>query len=288
FYYRNNKTAWMTSAYFKESLQDLHFKSQNQHIALTIDNFSVELDDAGDDDIYKINLLEVMLMVRDAWDAVTPETIRNCWKHTKITEAIPDTPASSNLICSTPNTQSPLADAEAWQIIKNFATGIIETLPNAQEQLAARLGLKYHYNDWKPAFDAIFAAKDDEMAAATAIDHLASKSLYPAAAAPHLQEGLPKPPTRPLQPSLPQLSQLETELMNTIEDLQHRKQICGTAPTLEDLLNPIEEDVIGHTGLEFPGGDDEIIGKRRKCSPQTTDGVACGRAQQVSSGPRWT
>ncbi|KAG1895336.1 uncharacterized protein F5891DRAFT_984280 [Suillus fuscotomentosus] len=47
--------------------------------------------------------------------------------------------------------------------------------------------------------------------------------------------------------------------MNTIEDLQHRKRICGTAPTLEDLLNPIKEDVIGHTGLEFPGGDDEII-----------------------------
>lgn len=116
-------------------LQDLQFKSQNWHIALTIDNFSgheisykptnieliyfepnltpyvqpldagiircvkahhrkafclcaVELDDAGEDDIYKINLLEVMLMVRDAWDAVTPETIRNCWKHTKITECI--------------------------------------------------------------------------------------------------------------------------------------------------------------------------------------------------------
>lgn len=173
--------------------------------------------------------------------------------------AILDTPASSNLVCSTPNTQSPLADAEAWQIVKNFATGIIETLLNAQEQLAAHLGLKYHYDDWKPAFDAIFTAKNDEMAAATVIDHLASQSLYPAAAAPHPQEGLPEPPTRPLQPSLLQLSQLETELMNTIKDLQHCKQIHSTAPTLEDLLNLIEEDVIGHTGLEFPGGDDEII-----------------------------
>jgi hypothetical protein len=47
---------------------------------------AVELDEAGEDDIYKINLLEVMLMVREAWDAVTPETIINCWKHTKISE----------------------------------------------------------------------------------------------------------------------------------------------------------------------------------------------------------
>jgi len=47
--------------------------------------------------------------------------------------------------------------------------------------------------------------------------------------------------------------------MNTVKDLQHHKRICGTAPTLEDLLNLIEEDIIGCTGLEFPDGDNEII-----------------------------
>jgi hypothetical protein len=46
----------------------------------------VELDEAGEDDIYKINLLKVMLMVREAWDAVTPKAIINCWKHTKNSE----------------------------------------------------------------------------------------------------------------------------------------------------------------------------------------------------------
>jgi len=44
------------------------------------------MDEAGEPDIYKINLLEIMLMVRQAWDAVTPETIANCWRHTGITE----------------------------------------------------------------------------------------------------------------------------------------------------------------------------------------------------------
>lgn len=45
---------------------------------------AIELDDAGKDDIYKINLLEVILMAKVAWDAVTPKTIRNCWNHTCI------------------------------------------------------------------------------------------------------------------------------------------------------------------------------------------------------------
>ena len=44
------------------------------------------MDEAGEEDVYKINLLEVMLMVRQAWDAVGAETIANCWKHTGITE----------------------------------------------------------------------------------------------------------------------------------------------------------------------------------------------------------
>jgi len=112
---------------------DQQFRSQNRHVALTLDNFSghiiayvpthieliyfepnltpyvqpldagiircvkahyrksfciraVDMDEAGEHDIYKINLLEIMLMVRQAWDAVTPETIANCWRHTGITE----------------------------------------------------------------------------------------------------------------------------------------------------------------------------------------------------------
>jgi hypothetical protein len=47
---------------------------------------AVDMDEAGEHDIYKINLLEIMLMVWQAWDAVTPETIANCWRHTGITE----------------------------------------------------------------------------------------------------------------------------------------------------------------------------------------------------------
>jgi hypothetical protein len=41
--------------------------------------------------------------------------------------------------------------------------------------------------------------------------------------------------------------------------LQQRKHIHGTAPTLKDLLNPIEETEISHLDYRFPGGDNEIV-----------------------------
>ena len=47
--------------------------------------------------------------------------------------------------------------------------------------------------------------------------------------------------------------------MNSVSILQEWKRIQGTAPTLEDLLNPIEEKEVGDSPYRFPGGDDEII-----------------------------
>ena len=46
--------------------------------------WAIELNDAGANDIYKINLLEAILIAKEAWDAVSPETIKNCWKHADI------------------------------------------------------------------------------------------------------------------------------------------------------------------------------------------------------------
>ena len=42
------------------------------------------LDEAGEREVYKITLKEAMMIAEDAWKAVTPETIRNCWNHTQI------------------------------------------------------------------------------------------------------------------------------------------------------------------------------------------------------------
>ncbi|KAF9226074.1 DDE-domain-containing protein [Gyrodon lividus] len=120
FYYRNNKHAWMTGALFKEWIKQLDINT-NQHILLLMDNFSghtisyqpshiqmeyfepnmsshvtlalyrrffnqcaLDRDEAGESEIYKIDVLEAMSMAKAAWDKVTPDTIHNCWNHTKI------------------------------------------------------------------------------------------------------------------------------------------------------------------------------------------------------------
>ena len=45
---------------------------------------TIDLDAAGEHEIYKINLLEGMSMVKKAWDLVSAETIKHCWNHSKI------------------------------------------------------------------------------------------------------------------------------------------------------------------------------------------------------------
>jgi len=45
---------------------------------------AIDLEEAGETDIYKINLLEAMVMARDAWAAVKASTIEHCWEHTGI------------------------------------------------------------------------------------------------------------------------------------------------------------------------------------------------------------
>jgi hypothetical protein len=45
---------------------------------------ALDLDDAGEREIYKINLLEAMTMAKTAWDKVSSETIEHCWGHSQI------------------------------------------------------------------------------------------------------------------------------------------------------------------------------------------------------------
>ena len=47
---------------------------------------AIELDDAGADNIYKMNLLKAMLLIMEAWNDMSQETIKNCWAHMQIEE----------------------------------------------------------------------------------------------------------------------------------------------------------------------------------------------------------
>jgi hypothetical protein len=39
---------------------------------------------AGEHEIYKINLLEAMMLAKKAWNAVTSKTMKHCWGHSQI------------------------------------------------------------------------------------------------------------------------------------------------------------------------------------------------------------
>ncbi|KIK91548.1 hypothetical protein PAXRUDRAFT_90992, partial [Paxillus rubicundulus Ve08.2h10] len=43
---------------------------------------TLDLDEVGEQEIYKINLLKGMMMAEKEWGEVTPETIQHCWNHT--------------------------------------------------------------------------------------------------------------------------------------------------------------------------------------------------------------
>ena len=65
-------------------------------------------------------------------------------------------------------------------------------------------------------------------------------------------------PRHTQHPPLHQLAVLETELAEQVHKLQKRKCVRGTPLMLEEMLNPIEEEVVDWT-LDFLGGDDEIV-----------------------------
>ena len=89
---------------------------------------ALELDDTGQADIYKIDLLEAMLMAKKAWERVSSTTIKACWDHTGIQRA------PIMLRIPTLTTIYDSKDEQAWSIIHNFATTDM-TLPNAETAL---------------------------------------------------------------------------------------------------------------------------------------------------------
>jgi hypothetical protein len=233
---------------------------------------AIELDEAGEDDIYKANQLEVMLMAKEAWKEVSSETIAACWRHTQIQ---PQCANHFHFITRTNQSLSqelhpsaeiePLQDPKAWQIVKDFAAGRIETFPQAQQQLEAYLKSKYKAGEWDTAFKMIFLAEEDDDAAVKAIDNLSAASMLQSSTSVSAPlASVSAPPASVIAPipdihTISQLQQAETNLLHAVKDLHSRKRIQGTVLTLEEMLNPVEEREIGNSPYRFPGGDADII-----------------------------
>ena len=132
-------------------------------------------------------------------------------------------------------------DSVAWTIVRKFATTEM-SLPDAETELQAHLGDRYVDSDWRPALSAVMEAEGD-------VDHSLS-SIHALEQAANRRTGLKLwIPARPQQ-----ISNVETDLMKSVNDLKARNRIIGPLLTIDEILDPAEEretaDLPG-----FPDGD---------------------------------
>ncbi|KAF9226060.1 DDE-domain-containing protein [Gyrodon lividus] len=196
FYYHNNTKAWMTSELSEEwpnmtpFIQPCDAGIIRCFKALYCHNFSrqaIDLDKAGECKIYKIDLLEAMVMANEAWNSMMPETIRNCW--------IP-----SPFLPSSSQSTTPHAVPLAWKIIYEFFAMSDLSLPNAEIRLQAHLALQ-----------AVMDAEGDPQATVLAIKPLEQAAMRRPGLKIHILL-LPK--------DLPQLKSAGDKLAQSINELK--------------------------------------------------------------------
>lgn len=221
---------------------------------------ALDLDDAGEREIYKIDLLEAMLMAKAAWDAVDSTTIRNCWNHTAIQRdaimlRIPSLHTRQDIPpLKTPNRHSDAkVDPTAWKILHDFAITNM-SLPQAELALQKHLGDRYVDEDWRDALKAgMIEDENTEGLAVAAIENmrLTVISLHN----PTTSSPVPTPSLAMTQQS----NDLEKDLAEAVTRLKERNRIFGKVPTLAELLDPMEERVVGESEFVFEGGIEEIV-----------------------------
>ncbi|KIJ29372.1 hypothetical protein M422DRAFT_269209 [Sphaerobolus stellatus SS14] len=157
------------------------------------------MDEAGEQDIYKIVLLEAMMLVKQAWDAVSQDTIIHCWDHTKI-----QTVALSN---------NALEDPKAWEILHEFAASDM-SLPQAEDKLQAYLGDCYKENEWCATFKAVMEAENDVEEALKALQEL-TRNISSSGTVQHAAILAPGPIAPPEE-----LEDIEQDLQGAVNDLK--------------------------------------------------------------------
>jgi hypothetical protein len=125
---------------------------------------AIEKDGAGEREIYKVDLLEAILMAKQAWEEVSPSTITHCWNHAKIQ---PESNESNSTLPATvamptpSNISSPMTNRKAWDLVRTFATSENMTLPQVEEGLRTLLGVSYVERDWQPILKVVMDAERD-------------------------------------------------------------------------------------------------------------------------------
>ena len=128
-------------------------------------------------------------------------------------------------------------------------------MPATEEQLKNHLSNRYNARDWQLALDAVMNAEGNIVKAQEALAQLSSTTQLP-----RLTIRLPPRQSRSDPMPVPsQIVQAEKDLMDSIDDLIKRRRIIGPPPTLEDLVDPVEEHEVGDSPYTFEGGDAEIV-----------------------------
>lgn len=215
---------------------------------------AIDLDEAGNSNIWKITLREAMVMATQAWSAITPTTIQHCWNHTGIQAA------------TAPLSHPAHADPGAWAIIREFATSEMP-LPLVETALQQHLGSRYIASDWSPSLKAVMDAEGDAAQATEAVEKLALATCTRSGLI--LKISVPKPP---------QLEALEDSLKGSISILKDRNRIFGTPLSVNELLDPLEERENLDLEAEVFDDDAAIIAEVRR-----REAVRNGDAIEVDS-----
>ncbi|KIJ27264.1 hypothetical protein M422DRAFT_271581 [Sphaerobolus stellatus SS14] len=129
-------------------------------------------------------------------------------------------------------------------------------LPQAESRLTELLGTQYNERDWADSFRAVMNAENDTLKALKSLDELTMAIFH------HHITDLPASPIPTNGPqsltSPTQLKGLEEDLQKAAKKLQKRRRI-RQALTLEEMLNPVEEQEIGDSPFCFEGGIDAIV-----------------------------
>jgi hypothetical protein len=206
---------------------------------------ALDLDDAGETEIYKINLVEAMRISVQGWDMVTPETIQNCWRHTGI---VPEEAPIGGYA------EPPSLTMTGWNIIETFAASEM-SLPEAERALVAALKDEYHDEDWRPALRMVTETEPDEIGQLS--DRLAELRRHTSTGSSIITQA-PQAHCSPSSTELVQKEQQnqEVRLMEKVQELKNRRLIFNV-PTVADLLDNPEERLIGESKYTFE--DDQAI-----------------------------
>jgi hypothetical protein len=184
---------------------------------------ALDLDEVGERNIYKISLLEAMTMANAAWDRVTSETIKNCWRHTGIQR--------DPIKIIIPKIKTPdlaALDAQGGDLLHKFATTEM-SFPEAEQALQSIYGNKYDDRRWQPVLNAIMAVSEDGLEAMVAA--IAHHSFGCETLAMPIESDM-TPATTPTLTDTVEGRELEEKLGQAVAELKLRKCIHGEVPMM--------------------------------------------------------